>query len=178
MYDVNGLPSIVMSTRCALSLTVRRTPCSPSFLFLVLPEITPNGRIIDKSAASNGRAQNRIDISPPHYSLSSCDYILFLIVEGDPFAGMQRGDRHTERDRVTVGSVNIGVRSFARPHALHPVAHVGGRGFVRAGIRACLGLFNLFERHLRQLEWLHAHFISVVLVQAALGTDFVGVQVE
>src|SRR5215467_12027139 len=178
MYDVNGLPSIVMSTRRALSLTVRRTPGSPSFLFLVRPEITPNGRTVDSSAASNGRAQNRIDISPPLYSLSPCDYILLLIVECDPFAGMQRRDRHTQRDRVTVGSMNIGVRRFARSHTLHPVAHVGGRGFVRARISASLGLLHFLQRHLGQHERFHTHFISVVLGQAAFRADLVLVKVE
>jgi len=41
---------------------------------------------------------------------SVCQDFLLLTVEGHALAGVQGGDRHAERNRVIVSSLNVGVR--------------------------------------------------------------------
>ena len=54
------------------------------------------------------------------------DDFAFDIVERNALAGLNRRNRHAQRDRMVVSRVNVGIRLLiARLHAFHPVAHVG-----------------------------------------------------
>ena len=106
------------------------------------------------------------------------DHVLRGIVESDALAGLDGGDRHAQRHRVTVAGVDTGVRRLATADALHPVPHVGRCGIVGAGVggRRRGGRFR--DRHGRQQVGLPSHGLRVVLSQAAGVGDGVLVEIE
>src|SRR5215468_4456627 len=72
----------------------------------------------------------------PHCPQTLARYdVLLLVVKSDLLAGVQGGNRHAQRDGMVVGRMDIGVRLLvAVANATHPVAHVGHRLLIRAGV--------------------------------------------
>src|SRR5690348_14976002 len=88
IYDVNGRPSMVMSTRrCASS----GTTCTPDF-----PAARSSCAGMSMAAARAAtRGSLRIHLAPSHH-------LLRFVVEGDLLAGLNRGHIHAQRDGVAV----------------------------------------------------------------------------
>src|SRR6185312_14223831 len=135
-YEVNGLPSMVTSTRrCAWSaVTLTPAPASFARAGAALPSptiaITPNINHLYRDLPSC-----------LYMNLASREHLLRLVVEGYLLAGLDGGDVHAQRDGVAVAGFDVGVGRLARADALHPVAHVG-RGLVvdvsaGAGLHRC-----------------------------------------
>src|SRR4051794_36753263 len=120
MYDVNGFPSMVMSTRRCGSSATTRTPF-------------PDGAA-KTNPAGRQHANNKQSMILLSKDLASCDDLLSLVVERDFFSGLDCSNVHAECDGVAVACFDWGVRSFARAHAFHPVAHVGRGLGIAAGV--------------------------------------------
>src|SRR5258708_32015043 len=104
------------------------------------------------------------------FRVRAYDPFLLGIVETDSLAGLDRRDGHRERDGMAVTGFDAGIRRFSATHALHPVAHVRGGGFVHSAAGAlvdrtsCVG-----ERTLLEEIRLHSHFFSVPVFESAFG---------
>src|SRR5437667_9450614 len=147
MYDVNGLPSTRMSTRrwASRGPTSTGTPCKG----------------LGTRDSGLGNSDPRIPSpKPPSISsqalrmLSTHHHIALRVVEHHLPAAVHRGDRHAQRDGVTVARLDARVRLFAAAHALHPVPDGGGGG--RIGTWLWRGLRC---RDLRQID--RAHHVSL-----------------
>src|SRR5579862_7114409 len=148
MYDVNGLPSMVMSTRrCASS----GTTCTPEVLAALSGWVG-----VRRAAARATTASLRINLASNHH-------VLRLVVEGDFLAGLNRSHIHAEGNGVAVAGLNGSVGRFARAQALHPVAHV--RRGLRVGVRVGGGGDGFFgaieKREAGQKVRLHLHLGSI-----------------
>src|SRR6267143_2768998 len=137
MYDVNGLPSTVTSTRRSASRATTSTRGAWACPTTGRP--SPSSTQTLRMGAST------------HHD------VLLAVVEYDVPPRMHRGDGHAQRDGVAVTGVDVRVRLPARAHALHPVPHVCRGGGIAAGVGGGLRRRHLGEFHRGQLIRLHAH---------------------
>src|ERR1035441_6191137 len=114
----------------------------------------------------------------------SCNYYLLgLIVEGDLLPALDGGDIHAQRNGVRVAGADAGVGSFARAHALHPVAHVGVRLWIAATAAGGIGvgrylLHLIHQREAGQLIRLHLHGGRFTRAETSGGCDRLFVHVD
>src|ERR1039458_3418325 len=123
-------------------------------------------------ATSPNTAMLRINLASHHY-------LLGLVVEGDLLAGLDGGDVHTQRDGMTISSLDGRIGSFAGTDALHPVAHVGRGLWVAVGVSIGRdGLCLLDERKAGQQGAPQSHLGGRTSGQATSGSHRLFVHVD
>src|SRR5580658_10380972 len=105
MYDVNGWPSMVISTRRFAASGVTSTPFDAASTLAVQS---------NPAARRKGIARLRIHLSSRHH-------LLRLLIEGHLHARLDRGHVHAQRDGMAVAGFDRRIGRLARAHALHPV---------------------------------------------------------
>src|SRR5579863_6290450 len=145
MYEVKGLPSMVMSTRRLASSGTTWTP----FAGGAAKATEMLARVVARAVSATNLGKD----------FASRHDLLRLVVEGNFQAGLDGGDVHAEGDGVAVTGFNGGVGSFAGANTFHPVAHVGGGLRVAVGIGISGDGLHFFDkREAIEQVWFHAHF--------------------
>src|SRR3954469_2936945 len=99
MYEVNGFPSMVTSTRRCCSSATTWTP---------LPDWAAKAIPVDTNIAVSKQSMIRL-----LKDLASCDYLLGLVVKGDFLPGLDCSNVHAECNGVAVTRLNWRVRRLA-----------------------------------------------------------------
>src|SRR5438552_6566854 len=134
----------VTVTRAPLLLVVRGSSPASAGLKACTTMATP----IAVTAIANATMSSlALRLLMRHPRIAACDdHFLFRVIERHTLAGMNRGDRHAERDRMAVaGRLDRRVRRFPAAHALHPIPHVRRRHRVGARVGRGFGFLRAID---------------------------------
>src|SRR6201993_308511 len=170
---------------------VRRNPSSAGGDWAIASKSAPNA-LIPCAIAWNSRCSTKGERSarwsdPCRKESLLCarprrstnHHLLLRVVEGDPLAGLNRCDRHAERDRMAVAGFDVRIGSFAAAHAFHPVAYVPTGRFIHARVRSALHSGGLFQQCPRaQPVCFHPHRLGIGFLEPAFSGNHVLVEVQ
>src|SRR5690348_5080910 len=105
---------------------------------------TPLAAAFAKRLPPETRPATRQHASRLRIHLSSRQNLLRLVVKRHLLSGLDRRNVHAQRTRVAVARFNTSVRRLPRPHALHPVAHVGRSLGISVGAGVGVGRICLY----------------------------------